>query len=212
MDIQYGGKQSREIIYHRDPVMIIWPTLLPFQSLEDFADDDEDDDMDQEEEEDLEDEDDEDYKEDRRGSDKKEPCKILYIYLPCPHNVLMRIHINNILLVFAAVDKSAQKADELDKRLIGLEHGVDLALQRTKIWSKYAKDISTYLERRAHLGKIDTGDSTRMLALSVNFVLLKTRFLYGKLTVVHLNYNFFPQSKSLQTNFQSWPNQRGQPS
>jgi uncharacterized protein YlaN (UPF0358 family) len=52
-----------------------------------------------------------------------------------------------------AIDKSAQKADELDKRLFGLEHGVDLALQRTKVWSKYAKDIAAYLERRAHIGE-----------------------------------------------------------
>lgn len=53
---------------------------------------------------------------------------------------------------FSARDISGQKAAELDKTLFGLEHGVDLTLQRTKVWSKYAKDIATYLERRAHLG------------------------------------------------------------
>ncbi|KAK3731062.1 hypothetical protein QZH41_019222, partial [Actinostola sp. cb2023] len=94
------------------------------RSLEDFADDDEDDEMEEDDGDDMDDDQDDDYyRDDRRGFDKKE----------------------------SAIDKSAQKADELDKTLFGLEHGVDLTLQRTKVWSKYAKDIATYIERRAHL-------------------------------------------------------------
>ncbi|KXJ09234.1 Minor histocompatibility protein HA-1, partial [Exaiptasia diaphana] len=93
------------------------------RSLEDFPVDDEDD-MEEDDGDDMDDEqDDDDYRDDRKGFDKKE----------CPRDI------------------SGQKAAELDKTLFGLEHGVDLTLQRTKVWSKYAKDIATYLERRAHL-------------------------------------------------------------
>lgn len=43
---------------------------------------------------------------------------------------------------------SPQQIDELVMRL---EHGVSLALQRAKIWSKYAKDVLMYIEKRASL-------------------------------------------------------------
>ncbi|XP_022783063.1 rho GTPase-activating protein 45-like isoform X2 [Stylophora pistillata] len=91
------------------------------QSLEDFGDDD-DEDMDEKGyEEDY--EDDQDYLEDEgKPLEKKE-----------------------------SVDTSAEKADELDRALIMLEHGVDIAMQRTKIWAKYSKDIETYVDKRAHL-------------------------------------------------------------
>jgi len=42
---------------------------------------------------------------------------------------------------------------EIDRVLSQLEAGVDVALQRAKAWSKYMKDITSYIERKAHLGK-----------------------------------------------------------
>jgi hypothetical protein len=35
--------------------------------------------------------------------------------------------------------------------LLKLEQGVDFALNRAKLWAKYAKDVMTYIERRTHL-------------------------------------------------------------
>ncbi|XP_023933106.1 rho GTPase-activating protein 45-like [Lingula anatina] len=40
---------------------------------------------------------------------------------------------------------------ELDAILLRLESGVELALQRAKAWSKYAKDIMTYVEKKSTL-------------------------------------------------------------
>ena len=42
------------------------------------------------------------------------------------------------------------KPEDLDTMLMNLEPGVDLALKRAKAWSKYAKDIITYVDKRAH--------------------------------------------------------------
>lgn len=44
--------------------------------------------------------------------------------------------------------------EEIDRVLSQLEAGVDVALQRAKAWSKYMKDITSYIERKAHLGNI----------------------------------------------------------
>ncbi|XP_070562883.1 rho GTPase-activating protein 29-like isoform X2 [Ptychodera flava] len=41
--------------------------------------------------------------------------------------------------------------DELDNTLLSLESGVDLGLVRAKAWSKYAKDVMTYVEKRVHI-------------------------------------------------------------
>ncbi|KAL3867788.1 hypothetical protein ACJMK2_040635 [Sinanodonta woodiana] len=39
--------------------------------------------------------------------------------------------------------------EQIDETLINLQAGLDLALQRAKAWSKYLKDLMTYIERRA---------------------------------------------------------------
>ena len=46
-------------------------------------------------------------------------------------------------------------ADDLDSTLMKFEDGVDLALSRAKAWAKYAKDVATYVEKRAQMGKDD---------------------------------------------------------
>ncbi|XP_023712982.1 rho GTPase-activating protein 45 isoform X3 [Cryptotermes secundus] len=40
---------------------------------------------------------------------------------------------------------------QVDGLLLLLEQGVDFALQHAKLWSKYAKDIIMYVEKRAHI-------------------------------------------------------------
>lgn len=40
---------------------------------------------------------------------------------------------------------------QMDAVLLQLEQGVEVALQRAKLWSKYAKDIMTYVEKRCNL-------------------------------------------------------------
>nr|XP_006813177.1 PREDICTED: rho GTPase-activating protein 29-like [Saccoglossus kowalevskii] len=41
--------------------------------------------------------------------------------------------------------------EEIDNTLLANELGVDLALQRAKAWSKYAKDVMSYVEKRIHI-------------------------------------------------------------
>lgn len=38
---------------------------------------------------------------------------------------------------------------EIDERFLSLPEGIDLALHRAKVWSKYVKDLITYIEKRA---------------------------------------------------------------
>jgi hypothetical protein len=40
---------------------------------------------------------------------------------------------------------------QMDAVLLQLEQGVEVALHRAKLWSKYAKDIMTYVEKRCNL-------------------------------------------------------------
>lgn len=48
----------------------------------------------------------------------------------------------------AHVEDEAISADKIDSLLMHHDCGVDLALQRAKIWSKYAKDVINYVEKR----------------------------------------------------------------
>ncbi|OQR69334.1 minor histocompatibility protein HA-1-like [Tropilaelaps mercedesae] len=44
-------------------------------------------------------------------------------------------------------------AQDVDARLMRLNEGVECALRRAKVWSKYAKDVMSYVEKRAQMGK-----------------------------------------------------------
>ena len=55
------------------------------------------------------------------------------------------------MFLFAAACLSAS---ELDDTLMHLDAGLDLALDRAKVWSKYAKDVICYVEKRTHLGNL----------------------------------------------------------
>lgn len=43
-------------------------------------------------------------------------------------------------------------ADQVDEVLLRLESGVDIAFGRAKVWSKYAKEIITFVQKRIELG------------------------------------------------------------
>lgn len=42
-------------------------------------------------------------------------------------------------------------SDDIDELLMKVENGVNIALRRAKVWSKYAKDVLTYIDKRASL-------------------------------------------------------------
>jgi len=41
--------------------------------------------------------------------------------------------------------------NDIDDRFLALPEGIDLALHRAKVWSKYAKDVINYIEKRAQI-------------------------------------------------------------
>lgn len=45
-------------------------------------------------------------------------------------------------------------AAKMDAHLLQMDSGVELALDRAKAWSKYAKDVITYIEKRTQLGML----------------------------------------------------------
>lgn len=53
--------------------------------------------------------------------------------------------------------------EEIDSILLRLQAGVDLAMQRAKAWSKYMKEITTYIEKKTQLGKLSASDKTRIV-------------------------------------------------
>nr|KAG5688330.1 hypothetical protein BaRGS_027872 [Batillaria attramentaria] len=48
--------------------------------------------------------------------------------------------------------KKTMTSAELDAVMVGLEAGLDLALQRAKAWSRYTRDIISYIEKKSQLG------------------------------------------------------------
>ena len=55
---------------------------------------------------------------------------------------------------------------QIDGMLLAMEQGVDFALQHAKLWSKYAKDLMMYVEKRAHL-EIEYNKNLSKLAMTV---------------------------------------------
>lgn len=58
---------------------------------------------------------------------------------------------------------TAMNPEEIDSILLRLQAGVDLAMQRAKAWSKYMKEITTYIEKKTQLGKLSASDKTRIV-------------------------------------------------
>ncbi|XP_071119563.1 rho GTPase-activating protein 45-like isoform X2 [Haliotis cracherodii] len=67
-------------------------------------------------------------------------------------------------------------AREIDSSLVRLEAGLDLALQRAKAWSKYARDIMTYIEKKALL-ECEYSKNLSRLAQTMRPVLTDEGFL-----------------------------------
>ena len=60
------------------------------------------------------------------------------------------LHNNSYLTQFQA-EEEILNSDEIDARLMHHDRGVDHALQRAKIWAKYAKDVLNYVEKRTSM-------------------------------------------------------------
>ncbi len=66
--------------------------------------------------------------------------------------------------------------DQIDAILVRHDKGVDLALDRAKIWSKYAKDVMNYVDKRVNL-ELDLARNLTKLAQSCRPVLNEESFL-----------------------------------
>ncbi|XP_061175377.1 uncharacterized protein LOC133184348 isoform X2 [Saccostrea echinata] len=69
-----------------------------------------------------------------------------------------------------AADQATQdmmNPEEIDTVLLRLQAGVDLAMQRAKAWSKYMKEITTYIEKKTQL---ETDYSKNLLRLANNML------------------------------------------
>lgn len=77
--------------------------------------------------------------------------------------------------------KEARDADiwlphQIDDTLMRLEHGTSTALNRAKVWSKYAKDVMTYIDKRASL-ELEYAKNLAKLAQSLRPVLKEESYL-----------------------------------
>ncbi|KAM7287105.1 rho GTPase-activating protein 45 [Ixodes scapularis] len=71
---------------------------------------------------------------------------------------------------------SALTGQEVDAKLMRLSEGVEFSLRRAKIWSKYAKDVMTYVEKRANL-EADHARNLLKLAQTMRPILKEESFL-----------------------------------
>lgn len=72
-------------------------------------------------------------------------------------------------------------AQEADLALCRCEDGVDMAMQYTKMWCRYAKDLLVWMEKRISLGKCTCSREKRclysgLLMLELNFFLSRFEF------------------------------------
>ncbi|XP_070194646.1 rho GTPase-activating protein 45-like isoform X3 [Littorina saxatilis] len=72
--------------------------------------------------------------------------------------------------------KKALTTAELDAILVGLEAGLDLALQRAKAWSRYTRDVITYIEKKSQL-EMEYAKNLARIANSMQPVLTTEGFL-----------------------------------
>ncbi|XP_021343685.1 mucin-5AC-like isoform X2 [Mizuhopecten yessoensis] len=67
-------------------------------------------------------------------------------------------------------------SESVDSCLCELQAGVDVALQRAKVWSKYMKDVTSYIERKAQL-ETDYSKNLGRLAQTMKPILTEEAFL-----------------------------------
>ncbi|XP_064476776.1 rho GTPase-activating protein 45-like isoform X2 [Ornithodoros turicata] len=73
-------------------------------------------------------------------------------------------------------ESSALTGQQVDSRLMRISEGVELSLKRAKVWSKYAKDVMTYVEKRANL-EAEHARNLLKLAQTMRPVLKEESFL-----------------------------------
>ncbi|XP_022109917.1 rho GTPase-activating protein 45-like isoform X2 [Acanthaster planci] len=67
-------------------------------------------------------------------------------------------------------------ASEVDESLMQSDCGLEMALERAKVWSKYAKDVISYVEKRIHL-ETDFARSLAKLAVATRTTLKEETYL-----------------------------------
>ncbi|XP_015790861.1 rho GTPase-activating protein 45 [Tetranychus urticae] len=72
--------------------------------------------------------------------------------------------------------RSLLTPNDCDNRFLHLPEGIDLALHRTKLWSKYAKDLINYIDKRTNLEADHVRNLTK-LAQSVKPILKEEKYL-----------------------------------
>ena len=74
------------------------------------------------------------------------------------------------------IEEDVLDADQIDARLMHHDRGVDHALQRAKIWAKYAKDVLNYVDRRTSM-QLDLAKSLTKLVQTSRPQLQEESFL-----------------------------------
>lgn len=94
---------------------------------------------------------------------------------------------------------SGLNAADIDLTLLKVDKGVDIALTRAKLWAKYAKDITSYIEKRANM-EAEFSKSLAKLANSVQQTITEDSFLpFQSIYVMALSHDINAGSKSLAT-------------
>ncbi|GIY92572.1 rho GTPase-activating protein 45, partial [Caerostris extrusa] len=89
--------------------------------------------------------------------------------------------------------------EEIDARLARLNDGVDLALRRAKVWSKYAKDVMGYIEKRC-ITEAEHAKNLVKLAQSMRPILKEESFLpFQSIYYMALDQDFDNGQTSLKT-------------
>ncbi|GFY76759.1 rho GTPase-activating protein 45 [Trichonephila inaurata madagascariensis] len=89
--------------------------------------------------------------------------------------------------------------EEIDARLARLSDGVDLALRRAKVWSKYAKDVMTYVEKRC-CAEAEHAKNLVKLAQTMRPILKEESFLpFQSIYYMALDQDFDNGQTSLKT-------------
>ena len=88
----------------------------------------------------------------------------------------------------ANVDQQHLTGNQMDDVLLQLEQGVEVALHRAKLWSKYAKDIMTYVEKRCNL-EIEFAKNVAKLAQTMRSALKEEVLNHPSQNLITCNFN-----------------------
>ena len=92
---------------------------------------------------------------------------------------MLNLDIMVIRTLGASIVERFLSTEEMDERLHKSDGGMDIAFERAKAWGKYAKDIITCVEKRAHLGESLSIDSTvSLLPIMHAYIVFAARYIY----------------------------------